>query len=107
VAFVAVGLLAAVALVVFVAPRASADPDGLEKVAADQGIDAGVRPHSLGASPFADYGTEGVGHDALGTALAGLVGVAATFVVGSGLVLLVRRRRGPPPPAPVAPTPPA
>lgn len=96
-AFIAIGLAAAAALVIFVAPRANANPDGLEKVAADKGIDAGVRAHSLGDSPFADYGTSGVDHAAMGTAVAGLVGIAATFVVCAALVYLVRRRRSPPP----------
>ena len=99
-AFVAVGLAAAAALVILVAPRASSSPDGLVQVAAEQGIDAGVRDHDLGASPFAGYGTDGVDHEALGTIIAGLVGVAATFVVGAGAVYLIRRRRSPPSPAP-------
>jgi hypothetical protein len=92
-AFVAAGLAAAVTLVTFVAPRASSSPDGLEQVAADTGIDAGIRDHSLGDSPFADYGTSGVEHAAMGTVIAGLVGVGATFVIGAVLVYLVRRRR--------------
>jgi hypothetical protein len=92
-AFVALGLVAAAALVVVLAPRASSAPDGLEKVAADTGIDADARPHLLADGPFADYGTRGVEHSALGTAVAGLVGVAVTFVVCLALVLLVRRRR--------------
>jgi hypothetical protein len=105
-AFVAVGLAVAAALVVLVAPRASSSPDGLEKVAADTGIDASAQAHSLDASPFADYGTDGVDHAALGTAVAGLVGIAVTFVVCAGLVLVVRRRRNPPPsPAPPLATP--
>lgn len=96
-AFIAVGLAAAAILVVLVAPRASSSPDGLEKVAADTGIDAGARDHSLAGSPFADYGTEGVDSATVGTVIAGLIGVTATFVVCAGLVWLVRRRRDPPP----------
>jgi cobalt/nickel transport system permease protein len=97
-AFVAIGLAAAAALVILVAPRADSSPDGLEKVAADTGIDATVRSHAIGGSPFADYGTAGVGDGALGTIVAGLVGVAATFLLGAVLVSVVRRRRGSPPP---------
>jgi cobalt/nickel transport system permease protein len=96
-AFLAVGLLAAAALVVFVAPRASSSPDGLEKVAADKGIDTDVREHAFGDGTFADYGVDGVEHAALGTALAGLLGIAVTFVLAAGAVWLVRRRRHPPP----------
>jgi cobalt/nickel transport system permease protein len=106
-AFVVVGLAAAAALVVLVAPRASSSPDGLEKVAAEKGIDSGVREHALGDSPFADYATEGVDHDAIGTIVAGLIGVAITFVACAGLVVGVRRRRAPPTsPAPMAAAPP-
>ena len=107
-AFVAVGLAVAAALVILVAPRSSSSPDGLEKVAAETGIDAGARQHSLASSPFADYETSGVGDAALGTVVAGLVGTAVTFVVCAGLVLVVRRRRNPPPsPAPSVAPPPA
>jgi cobalt/nickel transport system permease protein len=95
-AFIAIGLATAAALVIFVAPRASSSPDGLEKVAADKGIDAGARDHSLGASPFADYGTSGIDDATIGTVVAGLVGIAATFVVCAALVYAVRRRRSPP-----------
>ena len=82
-AVVLVGIAVAVALVVFVAPLASTAPDGLEKVSADTGIDAGATEHHLADGPFAS----------LPTGLAGIAGVAATFVVGAGLLWLVRRRR--------------
>ena len=91
-AFVAIGLAVAAALVILVAPRASSSPDGLEKVAAEKGIDTDARAHAIEDGPFADYGTSGVDHEAVGTIVAGLVGVAATFVVCGALVLLVRRR---------------
>jgi cobalt/nickel transport system permease protein len=102
--FVAVGLLVAAALVIFVAPRASSSPDGLERVAADQGIDTDVREHALGDGTFADYAVDGVDDPAIGTALAGLLGIAVTFVVCVGAVWVLRRRRPPPPPAAVAGT---
>ena len=90
---VLVGIAVAVALVVFVAPYASSAPDGLEKVSADTGIDAGATEHHLADGPLADYGVDGVDDDVLATGLAGLAGIAATFVVGAGVVWLVRRRR--------------
>ena len=86
-ALVLVGIAVAVALVVFVAPFASSAPDGLEKVSADTGIDAGATEHHLADGPFADYGVDGVDNDVLATGLAGLVGIAATFVVGAGRAL--------------------
>ena len=101
-AFVVAGLLVAVLLVVFVAPRASSSPDGLEKVAADQGIDRDVRPSAVADGPLADYGVKGVDHAALGTIVAGLVGVAVTFVVVLAAMWLLRRRRSRTPTEPVA-----
>ena len=99
-AFILVGIAAAVALVVLIAPNANPNPDGLEKVAAEHGIDADVRDHTLADAPFADYGVSGVENRYLGTWAAGLLGVAVTFAVGTGLVLLVRRARRSSEPAP-------
>jgi cobalt/nickel transport system permease protein len=93
VAFIVIGIVAAVALVLFVAPNANPNPDGLEKVAAEHGIDAGVQDHALADGPFADYGASGVENRYVGTWVAGLLGVVVTFAVGTGLVLLARRAR--------------
>ena len=89
--FVAAGLAAAVALVVFVAPNAASDPDGLERVAEDTGFAQQAGDPVLGG-PFADYafqGREGVA----GTIVAGLVGMAVTFGVALVLAGTVRRMR--------------
>ena len=94
-AFVGVGIVTAVLLVVFVAPFANPNPDGLERVAADNGVDAAVSDHDLAGSPLADYGVDGVDNTFLGTGLAGIVGIAATAIVGAGLFWFVRRRRDP------------
>jgi cobalt/nickel transport system permease protein len=98
--FVVAGLLVAAVLVIFVAPRASSSPDGLEKVAADTGIDRDARPSAVAGGPLADYGVKGVDHGALGTIVAGLIGVAVTFVVVLGAMWLLRRRRSRPPTEP-------
>lgn len=92
------GLVVALLLAVGVSQFASSQPDGLEKVAAQEGIDADVLDHSLADSPFADYGTSGVGNARVGTGIAGFLGVLVTFVVTAGLVALaikvVPRRPG-------------
>ncbi len=90
--FVAAGLMAAFALVAFVAPIASADPDGLEKVAEDTGFIVAAQDHPIGG-PLADYGVAGVDNEWLGTLVAGVVGTVITFGVGLVLVGLARRRR--------------
>jgi cobalt/nickel transport system permease protein len=91
--FVAAGLAVALALAFFVSPYANSNPDGLEKVAADKGIDTGVTEHATADGPLADYGVRGVDDSRLSTGLAGVIGVIATFVVCFGLFVLVRARR--------------
>jgi cobalt/nickel transport system permease protein len=86
------GVLVALLLAAVVSFYASSSPDGLEKVATDQGISQNAKDHSLSDSPFANYGTKGVDDARLSTGLAGIAGVAITLALGSGLVLAVRRR---------------
>lgn len=91
---VLVGLGLALALAFLVAPEASSKPDGLEKVAGDEGFLDGAQDHDLAGSPTADYGVEGVDNSRLSTGLAGALGIAVTFAAGGGLLFLVRRSRG-------------
>lgn len=93
-AFIISGLVVAAALVIFVAPLASGDPDGLERVAEDTGFIASAEDHPVGG-PLADYGVEGVESEAAGTIVAGLIGVGLTFAVGLGVLALIRRNRQP------------
>jgi hypothetical protein len=86
------GLFVALLLAAVVSFYASSSPDGLEKVATDQGISQTAKDHSLSGSPFADYGTKGVDNARLSNGLAGIAGVAITLALGSVLVLAVRRR---------------
>lgn len=89
---VGAGLLVALALACVVSFYASGSPDGLEKVAEDQGIAAGATDHDLADSPFADYGTAGIDDARASTAVAGAVGVGLTFLVFGGITYAVRRR---------------
>ncbi|MFF7577479.1 energy-coupling factor ABC transporter permease [Streptomyces sp. NPDC008061] len=91
----ATGLVTALVLAGFVSFYASASPDGLEKVAADQGIDEKTEPHASKDSPLADYGVRDVSDARISGGLAGVIGVGATVVVGSGVFWAVRRRRTP------------
>ncbi|MEU3396896.1 energy-coupling factor ABC transporter permease [Streptomyces filamentosus] len=89
------GVVTALVLAGVVSFYASASPDGLEKVAADQGIDAKADQyeHATADSPLADYGVEGVESARLSGGLAGVIGVGATLAVGTGAFWAVRRRR--------------
>jgi hypothetical protein len=87
-----VGLAVAALIVIVLAPLASPDPDGLERVAEDQGFLASARDALYSIIP--DYTVPGVDGN-LSTILAGLIGVGVVFglmvLVGR---LLVRRREG-------------
>ncbi|MEU9162653.1 energy-coupling factor ABC transporter permease [Streptomyces sp. NPDC048424] len=87
------GLVTALVLAGFVSYYASADPDGLEKVAADKGIDEKVEDHAAADSPLADYGVKNVDDARLSGGLAGVIGVGVTVVAGTGIFWAVRRRR--------------
>ncbi|MFJ6012767.1 energy-coupling factor ABC transporter permease [Streptomyces sp. NPDC092952] len=89
----ATGLVTALVLAGFVSYYASSSPDGLEKVAADQGIDKKTEEHAAKDSPLADYGVKDVADARLSGGLAGIIGVGATVVVGSGVFYVLRRRR--------------
>jgi hypothetical protein len=98
--FVLGGLLLAVALALFISPFADSDPDGLERVAGDQGFIERAQVHSLEDSPVAEYKVEGVDGEHLSTGLAGIIGVLITFGVGTvtfGAVKSLRPRNGSPP----------
>ena len=104
-AFLAVGLLIGLALAAFVSPFASSSPDGLERVSADEGFGTLAREHDLAEAPLADYGVEGVDSPRVGTGLAGIIGVAVTFIAGVGVFVGLRAlrsglRRPNPSPAP-------
>ncbi|MFH9859791.1 energy-coupling factor ABC transporter permease [Streptomyces sp. NPDC017202] len=88
------GLVTSLVLAGFVSFYASSDPDGLEKVAADKGIDDRAEEHAAADSPLADYGVEDVDDARLSGGLAGVIGVGATVVAGSTVFWAVRRRRG-------------
>ncbi|MFE9624404.1 energy-coupling factor ABC transporter permease [Streptomyces sp. NPDC006527] len=87
------GLVTSLVLAGFVSFYASANPDGLEKVAADKGIDKKVEEHAAADSPLADYGVKDVDDARLSGGLAGVIGVGVTVVAGTGVFWAVRRRR--------------
>ena len=93
--FIGAGLLVALLLAGVVSYYASSSPDGLEKVAADKGLDENAADSAVADSPLADYGVEGVENERLGVGLAGVIGVGITFLVAGGLFLLVRSKQGP------------
>lgn len=115
--FILAGLLVSVALALLVSPWASSSPDGLEKVAEDKGFleKAEETDPSWESAPIPDYAMPGLTKKAvdeetgevveeptrLATALAGLVGTVAIFLIAWGMALVLRKKR--PEKSPTAP----
>jgi cobalt/nickel transport protein len=91
--FLVAGLLLALALALFVSPFADSDPDGLTKVAEEEGFADAEQEHDLADSPVADYDVRGVDDDRVSTGAAGVIGVLVTFGVGVGAFALLRTLR--------------
>jgi hypothetical protein len=91
--FVISGLVVALALAGVVSFYASDDPDGLERVASDEGFGDDAEDHALADSPLADYGVDGVDDERASVGLAGVIGVCITFAVAAGAVWVLRARR--------------
>jgi cobalt/nickel transport protein len=86
-----VGLLLAFLMAGFVSGYASGDPDGLEKVAGDEGFLESGRDSATAGFPFADYAVSGIEDERLAGGLAGVIGVVLTLVIGTALFYAVSR----------------
>lgn len=84
------GLALALAVAVL-SPLASPYPDGLERVAEDQGFVEAARDAPIAV--IADYVFPGVANEALATILAGVVGTVLMFALLYGLGRVLARRR--------------
>jgi len=92
-----IGLLVALVLAGILSPFASSHPDGLERVAEDKGFAESAEGKEIyGGAPLPDYQVPSVESEAASTRLAGLIGAAAAFMLGTGLawVLRARKRQG-------------
>ncbi len=78
-----------------VAPLASSNPDGLERVALDLGFSQTASEHQLSDAPLAGYVATGLGENALAVGLAGLVGAVIVGAVAWGLSKALRRSAKP------------
>ena len=90
--FTALALAVAVGLAVAVSPYASSSPDGLERVATDEGFLHRADAHRMqGDSPAPGYAFPGVDDPRLATGMAGFAGTLLVFGLGYGLASLRRR----------------
>lgn len=90
--FTILALAVAIALGTAFAPFASSAPDGLEKVAEEQGFgDRGRLAPVQERAPVPDYAFPGIADARLATGLAGLAGVIGVFALGAGVTAVIRR----------------
>lgn len=94
-ALVVGGLLVALGLAFFVSRYASGSPDGLNKVAIDEGFADQEKETATADSPLAGYGVRGVENEGLSTGLSGIIGVAICFGAGLLLFAIVSNRKRP------------
>ncbi len=89
-----VGLMTALVLALLISPFASPWPDGLERVAKDQGfLEKGEEPPVF-AAPVPDYSFPGICNKEWATSITGLIGTMAMFGIGYGVAALIKRRKG-------------
>ncbi len=92
-AFAVFALAAAVGLATAASPFASSHPDGLERVAIEQGFDGTGRLAALQEdSPIPDYAFPEITDERLATGVAGFVGTLFVFGLAYGVAALMRRR---------------
>jgi cobalt/nickel transport system permease protein len=94
--FLGAGLLVALLLAFFVSPLASNSPDGLNKVAADHGLDSNAKASSANPaskSPTANYSTKGISDTRLSKGVSGVIGVLLTLLIGWALFTWMKRMR--------------
>ena len=90
---IAIGLIIAVMVALFLSPLASSRPDGLERVAKDYGfIEKGEQVPVL-KSPIPDYIFPGFKNEKLATSISGLLGTVIIFGIGCSLAFLLKKRK--------------
>jgi hypothetical protein len=91
--FTALALAVTVGLATAASPWASSSPDGLERVATDEGfVDRGKLHRAQEESPVPDYAFPGIEDPRIATGLAGFSGTLFVFGLGYAAARLARRR---------------
>lgn len=87
------GALISLLLAGVVSFYASSHPDGLEKVAGEIGFIETAKDPATAGSALADYGIAGVENERASVGIAGVIGVAATGVLATGLFIFLGKRK--------------
>jgi hypothetical protein len=91
--FTILALAVAIGLGTAASPFASSSPDGLERVADDEGfLDKGRLASVQEHSPIADYAAPGISDERVATGVAGFAGTLLVFGLAAGAGTVVRRR---------------
>ena len=90
--FYALFFIAALSLAGGLSFYASSSPDGLEKVAKDEGFLESAEDSALSNSPLADYGLAGLDSERLSVGIAGVIGVVVTAIIALALFTLIKKR---------------
>jgi len=91
VSIVLAGLGLSLLLASLLSPFVSSSPDGLERVAEDQGF-LGRAESGGEAAPMKDYLFPGIGSEKAAAAAAGLIGTLGVFLLACGLASLLRKK---------------
>ena len=91
-AVVVVGVLVALVLAGVVSFYASSSPDGLIKVAIDQGFSSTEKEHGVADGPLAGYESKGIPDERISGGVAGVAGSLTVLLLTGGLAFAVRRR---------------
>jgi len=73
----------------------SSAPDGLERVAIDEGFTQAAHEHTLSKSPLSGYSSPGIEDEKTGTGIAGAIGILASFAAVWGLLRVLSWRARP------------
>jgi hypothetical protein len=92
--FVMLALAVAIGLAFAVSPYASSSPDGLSRVAEQEGFVGNGRLHAIqDDAPIPGYAFPGIHDERLAKGVAGFVGTLTVFSLGYGLAWVLRRQR--------------
>jgi len=90
--FVLIGLGITLLLVLILSPFSSTSPDGLEKVAETKRFtEQGGSSKFWKYAPLTDYAIPGIKNKKVSTALSGLTGTLAIFLIALGVGKLIKR----------------
>ncbi len=90
--FVWIVLGIALLLALFLSPLASSSPDGLERVAETKGFaEQGESWKFWKYAPLTDYAIPGIKNERVSTAISGLVGTLAIFLIALGVGRLIKK----------------